>query len=125
MPCSKLANACLDTTVKTHFAHIKVVSANFVGLHAFYGGVYEATHDMFDRFSERARANDEPIEAFTCSVPATKDDGDFIAEVRADLDALRALFTNTREKEDTTTQAMIDEALEQIEKFIWQLDAMG
>lgn len=123
MPCEHLSQTFLDAAIKARFAHVRVKSKHFVGLHAFYKGVYESMEGWFDRFAERARAEEEKTEEFNYDSIAVE--GDQIAHITEILTGVKDEVIYVRKKEDPTTQAICDEALEDIEKFLWQLRMMA
>jgi len=124
MPCEDLSHGFLNAAITARLAHIRVKSVHFVGLHAFYKDVYESMEGWFDRFAERARAEEEKVEAFVFDSDLLVK-GDQIHDVSATLVSLVDDCKAARAKEGATTQSMIDEALEDLEKFLWQLKVMA
>lgn len=123
MPCEILAHDCLQAGIQFRMFHIHVESPNFVGLHAFYGGVYEALEGWFDRFAERARAEQE--EPKPAQIMADVPSGDCLDDAAAVIDNLEKSASDLRKQEDTTTQAMIDELMEYLGKVRWQIRSMA
>jgi DNA-binding ferritin-like protein len=100
-----------------------VRSPNFVGLHDFYGEAYAELDNWYDRFAERARAEEEKAEAIDLAWSVPK--GDCIGEAKEALESLDAEASDERGEADDTTAAMIDELREYLGKLLWQLKAMS
>lgn len=123
MPCEIIAHDCLQAATNFRMFHIHVESPNFIGLHAFYGDAYDALDGWFDRFAERARAEQEdgkPIQIMA-DVPS----GDCIEDAMSVIENLEKSAADMRKQEDETTQAMVDELLEYLGKLRWQLRSMS
>jgi DNA-binding ferritin-like protein len=119
--CDAIAQACLETGLRFHFFHIHVRSPNFVGLHAFYGEIYESLYGWFDRFAERARAEGEAAADFAPRIPVPG--GDCLTEASRQIQFLGAMTAEARASQSETAQAMIDELQEYLGKIAWQVDA--
>jgi DNA-binding ferritin-like protein len=122
MPCEALSQHFLSVAIEARLAHVRVTSPHFLALHAFYKDVYESCEKWFDALAERARAEREDVESFTFEDDVQT--GDHMASIKECLQSLVESCTESREKEEPTTQAIIDEALADVEKFLWQLKAM-
>jgi DNA-binding ferritin-like protein len=123
MSCELIAHACLDASLRFHFMHVHVESPQFIGLHAFYGDAYEALEGWYDRFAERARAEGETARAFSADITVPK--GDCLSAAHKLVQTILEEVESYRAKEDTTTQAMLDELIEYLGKLAWQIEAMS
>jgi DNA-binding ferritin-like protein len=122
MSLSALATSCLEAACQARFAHVHVTGPGFVGLHALYKDIYGAMEDAFDRLAERVRALGSTLESEKLWCEA--DVGNQISCMVEALDALNIQLNDVRKNlDDPCTEAILDDIKEQVEKFIWQLEA--
>jgi DNA-binding ferritin-like protein len=114
------ANEFLTAAINTRINHVECVSPAFGGLHWLYSKIYESCEDWYDRFAERMVALGValPTFRFTQTAPTSRDR---IADVLNDLTIVKTALHKYRPEADAQTQSLIDEALLDVDTFIWKL----
>ena len=121
---------------RSHVAHVNIVGRNFASDHALLGGIYEELQDQIDTIAELLRS----LQAFmpdnlmdvmdgssvsTYSMLGSADD--MIAEVRNDLEELKAcyeaLMEIAEEEEHDEIANYAQDRILALAKHIWMLDA--
>ena len=115
-------NSFLTAAITTHIAHVELRSPNFLPLHKLYDKIYRSCQDWYDRFAERviARGGNLPTFKYQQAPPVSNDR---IKDVITALQVCRQELEAHRQSTDTVLVALIDAATEDVDKYIWQLNA--
>jgi len=112
----------LDAAITVRLAHVECTGPQFLELHSLYQDIYEACEDWFDRLAERSMALKKALPTFRYTQQPPKS-ANRIVDVCDTLTILVSVVEKERNS-DTVTNAMLDEAIGDLEKYIWKLKSL-